>query len=287
MTRNLRIRAALCCLILILSASACRAQPEATQPETIVSATQATPTQEATEAPTPAPTEPPTEAPTRYVPDGVRSDPYDRYDASGFIRVEEVIPDVKLDIRYYTDHNFVGSRIDGYEEPTAILSKEAAAALQLVADDLREQGYLLLIYDAYRPQRAVDHFVRWAGDYGDIKMQEEFYPDLDKSVLFDYGYIASYSGHSRGSTVDLGLYSIADDAPVDMGGGFDLFSVVSHPDYTGVTDQQYANRMLLREAMISRGFTPLSTEWWHFTLSGEPYPATYFDFPVSSKSLQQ
>ena len=208
-------------------------------------------------------------------------------DASDFVVLSEAVPDVILEIRYYSTYNFVGDRIDGYEEPTALLTKEAAAALKEVSDDLVRRGYRLKIYDAYRPQKAVTHVMNWALDPADTRMKEYFYPELDKDVLFPQGYIAEHSGHSRGSTVDLTLFDMASGKEVDMGGTFDYFGELSHPDYTGITEEQYNNRMILREAMISHGFRPLVEEWWHFTLADEPYPDTYFTFPVSSKSVEE
>ena len=198
----------------------------------------------------------------------------------GICSISEAIPDALLDIRYYTTYNFVGQRIDGYEEPIALLTKEAAAALRLVSDDLHARGYRLVIYDAYRPQRAVDHFVRWAEDLTADAMKPIFYPEVDKAELFSRGFIARRSGHSRGSTVDLTLLEEHTGMLLDMGGPFDYFGERSHPLYPGVTPAQHANRMLLRDAMLRRGFKPLNTEWWHFTLVNEPYPNTYFDFPV-------
>lgn len=203
--------------------------------------------------------------------------------ADGFVSVSEAIPDVLLDIRYYSTYNFVGTRIDGYEEPIALLTREAADALRLVSDDLRGQGYRLVIYDGYRPQRAVDHFVRWAEDLSADAMKAVFYPDVEKRELFEKGFIARRSGHSRGSTVDLTLLEERSGRLLDMGGAFDYFGERSHPDFAGdLTPAQRDNRMLLRRAMLARGFRPLSTEWWHFTLGREPYPQTYFDFPVRS-----
>ena len=198
----------------------------------------------------------------------------------GFVLVGEAIPDALLDIRYYTTYNFVGARIDGYEAPVAVLTREAADALKFVRDDMKAQGLRLVIYDAYRPQRAVDHFARWAEDITDTRMKSVFYPDVDKADLFEKGFIARRSGHSRGSTVDLTLLDEATGKLLDMGGPFDFFGELSHPDYAGVTAQQHENRMLLQSAMRKRGFKPLSTEWWHFTLVDEPYPKTFFDFPV-------
>ena len=201
-------------------------------------------------------------------------------DDSGFVPLAEAVPDAILEIRYYSTYNFVGDRVDGYERPVAYLTKEAAAALRAASDDCVKRGYRLKVYDAYRPQRAVSHFMRWAKDVGDVRMKPYFYPNLDKSVLFDQGYIAEKSGHSRGSTVDLTLFDMKTEKEVDMGGTFDWFGEESHPDYKGVTEAQLANRMLLREIMLAHGFKPLAEEWWHFTLKDEPYPGTYFDFPV-------
>ena len=207
-------------------------------------------------------------------------------DASGFVLLSEAVPDAILEIRYYSTYNFVGERIDGYEEPVALLTKEAAAALREVSDDLMAQGYRLKIYDAYRPQKAVTHFVNWAQDADDTRMKQYFYPELDKDVLFPQGYIMEHSGHSRGSTLDLTLFDMTTEKEVDMGGTFDYFGPLSHPDYTDITGEQYANRMILRETMLAHGFRPLDEEWWHFTLADEPYPDTYFTFPVSSASVQ-
>ena len=208
-------------------------------------------------------------------------------DASGFVLLTDAVPDAILEIRYYSTYNFVGDRIDGYLQPTALLTKEAAQALKLVSDDVKKKGYRLKIYDAYRPQRAVSHFVRWAKDFSDTRMKSYFYPDLEKNVLFPLGYIAEHSGHSRGSTVDLTLFDMTTEKEVDMGGTFDFFGQQSHPDYKQITEKQYANRMILREAMLARGFKPLAEEWWHFTLKDEPYPNTYFTFPVSEDSVKR
>ena len=201
-------------------------------------------------------------------------------DSSDFVLLSEAVPDAILEIRYYSTYNFVGERIRGYEKPVAYLTKKAAAALREVSDELVSKGYRLKIFDAYRPQRAVTHFAEWAKKIDDTKMKEYFYPELDKSVLFKQGYIAYKSGHSRGSTVDLTLFDMSTERDADMGGTFDYFGKKSHPDYKGLTPAQYNNRMILREAMIKHGFKPLAEEWWHFTLKDEPYPDTYFDFPV-------
>lgn len=213
------------------------------------------------------------------------SDPNNIYDATGFVNIKDVIPEAQIEIRYATTHNFVGDVINGYDEPIAIMTKEAAVALMGANNDLKEQGYTVKIYDAYRPQRAVDHFVSWSYDYNDTRMKSEFYPEIDKPLLFSSGYIASYSGHSHGSTIDLTLVDLSTGEEIDMGGSFDYFGTLSHPDYTDISSEQYQNRMTLRSAMINNGFSPLSTEWWHFSLNNDPYPYTYFDFPVSSSSL--
>lgn len=243
-------------------------------------------TEATTKATTEETTEEDTEATTEETPtDALDEDSEGLPEAEGFVLVTDVIPDAILEIRYYTDYNFVGEQIDGYEEPVALLTKEAAQALKAANDDLEEQGYCIKIYDAYRPQCAVDDFVDWANDTSDTKMQEYFYPEVNKANLFSEGYIAYHSGHSRGSTVDLTIVDKATGEDVDMGGTFDYFGQVSHPDYTGITDEQYANRMILRDAMTSHGFKAITTEWWHFTLQNEPYPNTYFNFPVSSDSV--
>lgn len=201
-------------------------------------------------------------------------------DSSDFIKISDVVPDVILEIRYYSTFNFIGDRIDGYRQPTALLTKEAAAALKAASDELIGQGYRLKIFDAYRPQMAVDHFVRWAEDIDDIRMKKIFYPDVSKKDLFSQGFIAAHSGHSRGSTVDLTLFDMAKGCDVDMGGYFDFFGEVSHSDYEDLSEEQLSSRRLLRETMISSGFLPLKEEWWHFTLKDEPFPDTYFNFTV-------
>ena len=207
-------------------------------------------------------------------------------DSSDFVLLSEAVPDAILEIRYYSTYNFVGDRIDGYEEPLAFLTTEAAAALKEASDELVGMGYRLKIFDAYRPQMAVTHFMNWALDVDDTRMKEYFYPELEKDQLFPQGYIAEHSGHSRGSTVDLTLFDMSAEREVDMGGTFDYFGELSHPDYQGVTAEQYELRMLLREVMVKHGFRPLAEDWWHFTLENEPYPDTYFTFPINSDSLE-
>jgi len=207
-------------------------------------------------------------------------------DPSRFVDVGRMIPDVITEIRYYTAYNFIGDRVDGYEEPLALLTAEAARALKKASDRAVEQGYRLRVYDAYRPQRAVDHFMRWAEDESDVRMKACFYPDLDKRDLIPGGYIARHSGHSRGSAVDLTLFDINLGRDADMGGPFDFFGPVSHPDCPDVTDKQRENRLRLRDLMTGCGFQPITTEWWHFVLSDEPFRDTYFTFPISSMALR-
>ena len=202
-------------------------------------------------------------------------------DTSQFVTLTDVVPDAILEIRYFGTYNFVGDRIDGYLEPTALLTKQAADSLRAISDDVIKLGYRLKIYDAYRPQMAVDHFVRWAADFDDTRMKTYFYPNLEKNVLFPQEYICEKSGHTRGSTLDLTLFDMTTEKELDMGGTFDWFGPESHPDYTeGITKQQFQNRMILRDAMMRHGFKPFNTEWWHFTLENEPFPDTYFTFPV-------
>lgn len=199
---------------------------------------------------------------------------------SDFVDVAKVIEDVILEVRYYSSYNFVGARIDGYHAPKVYLTKAAAEALKEVSDELKQEGYLLKLYDGYRPQTAVDHFVRWAEDVEDAAMKPYFYPETDKSVLFEEGFICEKSGHSRGSTIDLTLFDMSTGKDVDMGGVFDYFGPLSYPDYQDITPQQIANRNLLRDVMLKHGFVPFDTEWWHFTLENEPYPDTYFSFGI-------
>lgn len=215
-------------------------------------------------------------------------------DASDFVLVTDVVPDAILEIRYYSTFNFIGDRIPGYEEPVALLTRRAADSLKAVSDDLLEKGYRLKIFDAYRPQCAVDRFVEWAADLSDTRMKEYFYPELEKDVLIPLEYIAARSSHTHGSTVDLTLFDMDLEKEVDMGCTYDYFGNASHPDvlpgqqagaYPPINEQQYAARMILREAMLAHGFKPYDCEWWHFTLENEPYPDTFFTFPVSSQSV--
>ena len=197
-----------------------------------------------------------------------------------FVYVDEIIPAARFDIRYYGDNNFVGTRIDGYKAPLAIMTRKAALALKAVSNELQLKGYSLLIHDTYRPQKAVNHFVRWSQDSKDIKMKEQYYPLLDKRNLFKLGFIAKKSGHSRGSTVDLSLVYSKTGAEVDMGSPYDFFGDISYYNTPQINKVQKANRKILKDAMEKRGFKPYSKEWWHFTLIKEPYPNQYFNFNV-------
>ncbi|MET9394441.1 M15 family metallopeptidase [Streptomyces sp. NPDC006624] len=226
-----------------------------------------------------------------------------------FVTLRSVDPTILQEMRYFTPHNFVGERIDGYHQPVCILTRPAAEALHKAQRKLLRQGYTLKVYDCYRPQRAVDHFVRWAEDLDDQSMKGEFYPNVDKTRLFADGYIAEKSGHSRGSTLDVTLVKLPaaptrpyrpgeplvpcvaprderfPDNSVDMGTGFDCFDTLSHTFDPRVQGAQRANRLLLKDTLEGLGFVNLAEEWWHYTFKPEPHPGTYFDFPVSRKSL--
>jgi len=221
-----------------------------------------------------------------------------------FVDVREHIPSVVMDIRYFGPHNFVGERIDGYNAPKCLLTREAADALKRVQEELGKFSLSLKIYDCYRPQRAVSHFVRWAKDIGDTRTKKEFYPTVDKSSLFAEGYIAEKSGHSRGSTLDLTIVPVPvpeqeayspgqklfacfrpaserfRDNSIDMGTGFDCFHTLAHTANTSVGTAQRGNRLLLKALMEKQGFVNYDKEWWHYTLKDEPFPDTYFDFPI-------
>lgn len=217
-------------------------------------------------------------------------------DASQFVVLTDVVPDAILEIRYYGTYNFIGERIPGYEQPVALLTRQAADSLKKVSDDLKQQGYRLKIWDGYRPQKAVDRFMEWAKDFNDTRMKAYFYPELTKDRIIPEEYVAEKSGHTRGSTVDLTLFDMKKEKEVDMGSTFDYFGPMSHPDVqpgkqagvypTVLTNEQYQNRMLLRKAMLAHGFKPLDSEWWHFTLKNEPFPQTYFTFPVNMESVR-
>ena len=208
-------------------------------------------------------------------------------DPSGFVLLADYVSAVIQEIRYYSTYNFIGERIDGYEQPCALITAEAARALKNVSNELIVQGYRLKVFDAYRPACAVKQFVLWGIEDQDIRMKEYFYPEQEKQELFRKGYIAGKSSHSRGSAVDLTLVDMKTGKELDMGSPFDLFSEISHPDNRSITDEQYENRMILQDAMVRNGFEPIYCEWWHFMLRDEPYPDTYFNFPVSASYLRR
>jgi len=198
----------------------------------------------------------------------------------GFVYLDEAVPGALFDIRYYSDNNFVGKRVDGYEAPVPIAAAKAAKALKAANDELARKGYVLLIYDAYRPKKAVSHFVRWAKDPKDTLTKKTFYPNVDKTKVFKLGFVSSKSGHSRGSTVDLTIADKKTGEAIDMGGPFDFFGEISAHGAKGLTAKQTANRKLLKNVMVKHGFKPYNKEWWHYTLVEEPFPNTYFDFDV-------
>jgi len=198
---------------------------------------------------------------------------------AAFVDAAAVVPGLVAEMRYAGTHNFVGRRIDGYVAASCLLTRPAAEALAEVARDLAARGLVIKVFDCYRPARAVANFVRWARDLSDTGGKAEFYPSVDKRTLFQDGYISSRSGHSRGSTLDLTLARMG-DGELDMGTSFDFFSPLSSPAAPGVSAEAKANRALLATAMRRRGFRPYAKEWWHFTLAAEPFPNTYFDFPV-------
>ncbi|MER5885363.1 M15 family metallopeptidase [Streptomyces sp. NPDC001941] len=226
-----------------------------------------------------------------------------------FVALAAVDPTIIQEMRYTTAHDFMGEPVDGYRAPVCIVTRPAARALHRAQSELLRRGYSLKVYDCYRPQRAVDHFVRWAKDLADERMKAEFYPRVDKSRLFEDGYIAEKSGHSRGSTVDLTIVRLPakptrpyrpgetlvpcyaprserfPDNSVDMGTGFDCFDTLAHTDDPRVQGVQRANRQLLKSTLTGLGFVNLAEEWWHYTFKPEPFPDTYFDFPVAWSSL--
>ncbi|MBR5049021.1 MAG: M15 family metallopeptidase [Erysipelotrichaceae bacterium] len=208
-------------------------------------------------------------------------------DASGFVLLSDYVPEIIQEIRYFSSFNFVGDPIDGYEEPVAIMTREAARAVKEIASRAIVYGYRLKVFDAYRPAKAVRRFVLWGIEDLDQRMKPFFYPDLEKQELFAKGYIASQSSHSRGSTIDLTLLDMSTGREVDMGSPFDYFSEISHPDNRSVTQEQYDNRMFLQDMMVKGGFRPYDCEWWHFTMENEPYPDTYFEFPNCRQSLKR
>ncbi|GAA2097909.1 M15 family metallopeptidase [Streptomyces albiaxialis] len=226
-----------------------------------------------------------------------------------FVALSDADPTILQEIRYFTPHNFVGEPVDGYRQPMCLVTKDTAKALHRAQKSFLKRGYTLKVYDCYRPQRAVDHFVRWAKDLQDERMKAEFYPRVEKNRLFEDGYIAEKSGHSRGSTVDLTIVKLPaqptrpyvpgepltdcaapkserfPDNSVDTGTGFDCFDTLSHTEDPRIQGEQRANRHLLKTTLDKAGFKNLPEEWWHYTLKKETFPDTYFDFPVSRRSL--
>jgi D-alanyl-D-alanine dipeptidase len=198
----------------------------------------------------------------------------------GFVHVKDVIPDLDVELRYFSAHNFVGDTIDGYKANMLILTEPTAEALKQVQEELQNQNLCLKVYDGYRPQLAVNHFIRWAKDLNDTLNKQEFYPTVEKRHLFRDGYIAVLSGHSRGSTLDLTIIDGMTGEPLDMGSPYDFFGEPSWVEYEAITETQKQNRQLLQRMMLKHGFRNYAQEWWHFTLNSEPFPDTYFDFEV-------
>jgi D-alanyl-D-alanine dipeptidase len=229
----------------------------------------------------------------------------------GFVWLKEVDPTIEQEIRYYGDHNFLGRPVAGYEAPECILTRAAAEALGAVQAELARSRLSLKVYDCYRPQRAVDDFVRWSEDAADQAMKAEFYPRVDKARFFELGYVARKSGHTRGSTMDISIVPeghaiprpylsgqpLADcalpadqrfpDTALDFGTGFDCMDEKSHHGRTDIPAVAETNRLMLKDLMARHGFAPYPEEWWHYTFRDEPFPDTYFDFPVVSPQMAQ
>ena len=201
-----------------------------------------------------------------------------------FVYLDEILQHAKFETRYAGEDNFIGSPIDGYPTSRQVMTKAAAEALALAEKELHKKGYGLKIFDSYRPQRAVNHFMRWAKVAEDTLMKANYYPEKPKDRLFDLGYISSRSGHSRGSTLDLTIYHLASGNEVDMGGPYDFFGERSHHNFTEITDDQKSHRLLLKDVMSKFGFRAYHKEWWHYTLRQEPYPNTFFDHVVPDVS---
>ena len=197
----------------------------------------------------------------------------------GFVYLKDIDTSIIVDLKYYSTENFTGQRVEGYHSNIAILTKESATALSNVQDDLKKLGYSLILYDAYRPQSAVDFFVKWSKKINDTSYKDVYYPNIKKSDLFELGYIAYKSGHSRGSTVDVSLIEISTNKEIDMGTVFDYFGVESHTFFNGISEKQKSNRLILHKVMSRNGFKNYTKEWWHYTLENEPFQK-YFDFLV-------
>ncbi|MBE8221797.1 MAG: M15 family metallopeptidase [Bdellovibrionales bacterium] len=201
-------------------------------------------------------------------------------DKSEFLLINKLIPSAIFDVRYNSNSNFLGTKVDGYKASYCYLEKSAAMALKEVQKNAIKKGYSLKIFDCYRPQKAVDHFVRWAKDIGDTKMKNIYYPKIDKLDIIPKGYIADKSGHTRGSTADLTLVNIKNNIELDMGTPFDFFDTLSNTADKRITLLQKKNRNILGSLMSNQGFVNYKLEWWHFTLNNEKFPNTYFNFDV-------
>jgi len=199
-----------------------------------------------------------------------------------FVDISLEISGIVTDVKYFTGDNFVGEKIEGYNAPIILLTRRATTALGRVQKQLMEKGYGLKVYDGYRPKRAVEHFIRWINEDEDGKTNELYYPGMTRQEVFQGGFIVKESSHTRGSTVDLTVINLETGEEVDMGGFFDFFSEISYSDYDHLSIEQSKNRVQLRYLMRSEGFEPMQQEWWHFTLADEPYPQTYFDFPIET-----
>ena len=197
-----------------------------------------------------------------------------------FVYLKDVDASIQTELRYFSHQNFIGKPIDGYQKDCIILTKLTAEALQKIQANLKKEGLSLKVFDAYRPQQAVNHFVKWAKILNDTLMKKEYYPNVPKSQLFQLGFIASKSGHTRGSTVDITLIKLNTKKEFDMGSAYDFFGEESHPFYKKITKKQQENRLFLRKIMVENGFSSYDNEWWHFTLKNEPFPNTYFNFPI-------
>ena len=199
----------------------------------------------------------------------------------GFVFVDELVPGIRWDAKYATWDNFTGKPVDGYLANRIVGTRALCAALARAREEAASLGFGLLLWDAYRPQRAVDCFVRWSKQPEDGRTKLRHYPNIDRAEMFERGYVAAKSGHSRGSTVDLTLYYLATGELAPMGGNHDLMDPISHHEAEGITPDETKNRRYLCSIMEACGFEPYDREWWHYTLRAEPYPGTYFDFPIT------
>ena len=200
--------------------------------------------------------------------------------ADKFVYLHKVIPTIKLDMRYFSTDNFMGTRVDGYKRNVALFTHEAATALKKVQFELEKDGMGLKVFDSYRPQKGVNHFIRWAKVLADTLTKQKYYPDVRKADLFDLGYIAERSGHTRGSTLDLTVVKLESGLELDMGAPWDFFGEISHHGTNLINKQQQANRDILSNVMKKFGFRYYPNEWWHYTLENEPFPDTYFNFNI-------